>query len=389
MTLGYALYTQRLAHFSHLECFDQSDWKLDSVVDNAKLGSVERRERKMRYTIEHKQRSSSESEISTSYLPESEIGKEKSALNSKANEMESGMRVMEGERGRALDTKQEAEDRASEKELEGDRARKDKQKAEKQTKEMESSVRVLEGERDGALEGKEAAENRANAMMAERDRAREEKQAAEIKTREMEGRVRVMEGERDRALKEKRTAEDWASIMKSERDIARKEKHATEKKIWEMEDLIRAITSERDGASAETGDSTREMKFVKLNAEERVDKSLGIRGGDRERAIIGKEETDQSFVMSAVKPNLGKLALWLKDLTWSEVKLMALQLCIDFDTLRRIEEDKKEASDRLLCAMDTWLKSDTEASWKKVVEALVAIGKTVLKHHMPSSMNTS
>lgn len=259
-------------------------------------------------------------------------------------------------------------------------------------------MRVIEGERDRALEEKQRADERANAMEVERDRAREEKQAAEYRTSEMEGRMRAMECERDWALEEKHRAENRAIVMKSERDRAREEKHAAEKKTWEMKDSIRAMGGERDETEYESqlvAESAREMKpsryYGRRSTEERVESRWLVREGEGERSIYEKEETDQSFVMSAIKPNLGKLALCLRDLTWAEVKLMTLQLstCIDFDTLRKIEESNKDTSDRLLCAMDTWLKSDTEASWKKIVEALIAIGKTVLAKTLEETICSS
>ena len=82
--------------------------------------------------------------------------------------------------------------------------------------------------------------------------------------------------------------------------------------------------------------------------------------------------------MSSAKPRLAQLAHSLKELTWSKVKLMVLQLSDDYDTLRKIDENKKELSDKVLDAMDAWLKSDTRASWEKVVEALSDIDKNVL-----------
>ena len=82
--------------------------------------------------------------------------------------------------------------------------------------------------------------------------------------------------------------------------------------------------------------------------------------------------------MSDKKPELKDLQQELKDLTWAEVKLVALHLGLDFPKLKQIEEQCSELSDRVLEAMDTWLNSDPEASWEKVVRALDDNSKTVL-----------
>ena len=82
-------------------------------------------------------------------------------------------------------------------------------------------------------------------------------------------------------------------------------------------------------------------------------------------------------VMSDVKPKLNQLSLQLGSLTWNEVTSMAIQLGVEFSTLRQIGQDHPE-SIRLLAAMDNWLSNDQEASWRKVVSALRTINKTVL-----------
>ena len=84
------------------------------------------------------------------------------------------------------------------------------------------------------------------------------------------------------------------------------------------------------------------------------------------------------YFLCAVKPNLAELALSLRGLTGAEVVQLALQLGVEYDTLRKIDESNKEISNKLLSAMNTWLISDTEASWGKVMEALIAIEKNVL-----------
>ena len=82
--------------------------------------------------------------------------------------------------------------------------------------------------------------------------------------------------------------------------------------------------------------------------------------------------------MSDVRPELHQLALALENLTWSEVTSMAVQLRVDFSKLEQIRQEKSDHSSRLLSAMDTWLKTDPGASWKKVINALRATNKNVL-----------
>ena len=82
--------------------------------------------------------------------------------------------------------------------------------------------------------------------------------------------------------------------------------------------------------------------------------------------------------MSDVKPELRQLAPDLASLTWSEVTSMAVQLGVEFSSLRQIGQDCPELSDRVLGAINNWLSNDQEASWRKVVIALRTINKTVL-----------
>ena len=57
---------------------------------------------------------------------------------------------------------------------------------------------------------------------------------------------------------------------------------------------------------------------------------------------------------------------------------MAVQLGVEFPTLRQIGQDHLELSVRILAAMDNWLSNDQKASWMKVVSALRTIKKSVL-----------
>ena len=82
--------------------------------------------------------------------------------------------------------------------------------------------------------------------------------------------------------------------------------------------------------------------------------------------------------MSDAKPKLRELALELDRISWAEVKAMAIQLDMEYTTLSNISTANQETSDRIVCAMDTWLKTDPRASWKKIVKALKATNKIVL-----------
>ena len=84
------------------------------------------------------------------------------------------------------------------------------------------------------------------------------------------------------------------------------------------------------------------------------------------------------FLTMSVKPQLSELARALKGLPWSEMKSMVVQLNMDYSNLQQIQQQNPELSDRLLCSMDYWLKSDPNASWAKIVRALEAISKNVL-----------
>ena len=84
--------------------------------------------------------------------------------------------------------------------------------------------------------------------------------------------------------------------------------------------------------------------------------------------------------MSDVIPELADLSLELEDLTWSETIKFGVQLGMKFPVLRNIG-DTQPVDVRLLAAMDSWLRSDPKASWKKVVRALRAIRKKVLAHY--------
>ena len=79
-----------------------------------------------------------------------------------------------------------------------------------------------------------------------------------------------------------------------------------------------------------------------------------------------------------MKPKLSELSRELNELTWSEVQSMAVQLDVEYDELIKIEENTREFNQQLNRAMNLWLKTDENASWKKIVKALKAIRKIVL-----------
>lgn len=69
-------------------------------------------------------------------------------------------------------------------------------------------------------------------------------------------------------------------------------------------------------------------------------------------------------------PDLKDLTNELADLTWGQVKKLALQLGVKKASLDKIEEDRQKSDDRKMDAMERWLRQDLKASWEKIVEAL-------------------
>ena len=82
--------------------------------------------------------------------------------------------------------------------------------------------------------------------------------------------------------------------------------------------------------------------------------------------------------MSDRKPELWELALALNTLSWSEVKLMAVQLRMEYFRLQHIEQQNTAVTDRLLSAMDMWLNNDARATWARIIKALNDTDKSVL-----------
>ena len=82
--------------------------------------------------------------------------------------------------------------------------------------------------------------------------------------------------------------------------------------------------------------------------------------------------------MSDRKPQLKELALALRDLTWSDIESMALQLDMPYIKLQQIKEQNSELSACLHSAMHSWLNSDPKASWTRIIKALNDTEKGVL-----------
>ena len=69
----------------------------------------------------------------------------------------------------------------------------------------------------------------------------------------------------------------------------------------------------------------------------------------------------------------------LRDLTWSDIKDLAVQLKIDFNKLLKLEEQTDQPTDRMHRALNIWLQKDPNASWEKIINALDRVkGKDVL-----------
>ena len=86
--------------------------------------------------------------------------------------------------------------------------------------------------------------------------------------------------------------------------------------------------------------------------------------------------------MSERKPQLKELSLALKDLTWSEIEAMAVQLDMPYRKLKQIKQENNEVIGYLHSTMHIWLNSDKEASWAKIVTALHSIDKNVLAENL-------
>ena len=82
--------------------------------------------------------------------------------------------------------------------------------------------------------------------------------------------------------------------------------------------------------------------------------------------------------MSDRKPQLKELSLALRDLTWSDIESMALQLDMPYMKLQQIKQQSNELTQCLHSAMHSWLNNDPKASWARIITALIDINKNVL-----------
>ena len=103
-----------------------------------------------------------------------------------------------------------------------------------------------------------------------------------------------------------------------------------------------------------------------------------------DKTLSAREKTKIFVEMSTKKPEVADLAQKLDVLTWEEVVSLTVQLRVDFSELKKIEREQNAT----LRALDIWLATDTEASWKKVVDALRAIKKTVLADEIEREMRS-
>ena len=205
-------------YISHSECVESSgqiEWKLQSVVDNTQIGSLERFVEKMKLA---RKEAEGERDRAMEGKPQAEGERDRAMEGKQQAEGErdramAGIQRMEGERDRAMAGIQQAEgerDRAmagiQRMEGERDRALAGIQQAEGEMDRAMAGIQRIEGERDRAMAGKKQAEG-------ERDRAMEGKQQVEgERDRAMSGIQRV-EGEGDRALERAQLAETRANDL--------------------------------------------------------------------------------------------------------------------------------------------------------------------------------
>ena len=80
-----------------------------------------------------------------------------------------------------------------------------------------------------------------------------------------------------------------------------------------------------------------------------------------------------------MKPELSELSNELRELTWSDIESLAVQLRVDFHELLKIQEQTDQPTNRMHRALNIWLGKDPSASWEKVINALDRVkGKDVL-----------
>ena len=86
------------------------------------------------------------------------------------------------------------------------------------------------------------------------------------------------------------------------------------------------------------------------------------------------------------RPQHSDLVTALKELSWSDVKRMAIHLdkSVDLALLEDIEQEYP-IKERLMYTMKAWLERDCDASWDKVFSALQMIGQNVLVKKIKST----
>ena len=141
------------------------EWKLQSVVDNTQVGSLERVVEKMKHIMELVRK-------------EAEGERDRAMV---------GKQQAEGERDRAVVGKQQAEG-------ERDRAMVGKQQAEGERDRAMVGKQQAEGERDRAIAGIEQVEGEKQQVEEERDRALEGAQLAETRANDLQRRLDEVEG---------------------------------------------------------------------------------------------------------------------------------------------------------------------------------------------------
>ena len=172
------------------------EWKLQSVVDNTQLGSLERVVEKMKHIMEL-------------------VRKEAEGERDRAM---AGKQQAEGERDRAMAGKQQAEG-------ERDRAMAGKQQAEGERDRAMAGKQQAEGERDRAMAGKQQAEGERDRAMAGKQQAEGERDRAMAEIEQVEGEKQQVEEERDRALERAQLAETRANDLQRRLDEVEGREH--------------------------------------------------------------------------------------------------------------------------------------------------------------------
>ena len=242
------------------------EWKLQSVVDNTQVGSLERVVEKM---MVGKQRAEGERDRAMAGKQQAEGERDRAMA---------GKQRVEGERDRAMAGKQQAEgerDRAmagiQQAEGERDRAMAGKQRVEGERDRAMAGKHQAEGERDRAMAGKEQVEG-------ERDRAIAGKQQAEgERDRAIAGKQQA-EGERDRAIAGKQQAE-------GERDRAMEGKEQVEGERDRAMAGIQQAERERDRA-LELAERAQLAETRANDLQRRLDE---VEGREHERLVVNEQ----------------------------------------------------------------------------------------------------